>query len=155
MSSLAIPVTIAPAKSGDCFFQESGISKVREHRLYFFQKLDGSFRGPFYLHDGYDVVELSIQQHAGYIYMLVEDNATDFTFLINLEPAHADDLKDGKRLRYGYCYWLRPDNDHVEGPFFLSPDTDVQLLARQLRSGHLLKAAAQQNFNPYKFQHSA
>jgi hypothetical protein len=154
MKNIAIPATIAPAMKPEMF---DATETPRSNVMYFFYKSTGdkSFHGPFYMHDGFDIVELDCQLRDGMIYTLAQGMEEGFTFLLNLRPAHADDLKDGKNLRRGYLYYIREEVDFVDGPFALTSNTDIELLAMNLRANKIFVPAKEQTFTPYSAQHSA
>jgi len=154
MNTITIPCFLARAGYNDVF-EAWGVPK--NHIVYFFHKPDlNTYHGPFCMNEYYDVASLKVQLGCGMLYLIstIEDG---FSFLMTLREAQLDDLRDGRYLRNGYTYYVMEDDgeEHLEGPFYLNPNTNKDILEDQLNAKALYIVAEKQDFTPYDVQHSA
>jgi len=153
MKTITIPAVIIPCRITDVF-ETWGAPKA--NTVYFFyKKAFNEFHGPFCLHPYYEMEGLKVQFGQGMLYR-ISTKEPGYQFEMQLRQAHLDDLRDGIYLRHNYTYYLLEDPETVTGPFFLSPETDKELLARQLNERIIYVVADKQSFTPFgDVQHSA
>lgn len=160
MTTVSIPAVLSRSYFDDVFVPVYSNGLITERILktntvYFYRNLeDNTFHGPCCFHSESVFEEIKLFLCLGMIYMISIKEA-GFSFSLDLREAELDDLRDGRFLRYGYPYYVRENEETLDGPFVLNRNTDKELLDRQLASQSIYVVAEKQSFTPLKIQHSA
>ena len=149
---IQIPAVIRPAEKAELF----GANDVPFKNAVFFSKKNDEtcFYGPYHVLKDLNQDNFIHRYIFRELYVIATEG-TGFCFLMNLRIADRDDLIDHIKLRINYTYYVRDQEDSIDGPYFLNSETDLHEIAELLTKKAIYVVAEKQSFTPFSLEKSA
>lgn len=149
---IQIPAVIRPAERVELF----GDNDVPLKNAVFFSKKNDEtcFYGPYHVLQGVNQSNFINRYIFRELFIIVTEGE-GFCFLMNLRVAEAQDLIEGKKLRVNYLYYIKESEDSIDGPYFLTYESDLQGIATLLEQKAIYVVAEKQTFQPFSMEKSA
>jgi hypothetical protein len=151
MATLKIVATLVPAQKQD-LFNDGG--ELRESATVFVKSSTGRWGGPHYL-EYHFLDEIVTLMHQDFYYVIKQPAAPvhpiEFTFKLILRPAVGDDFKWRESFpRWDRVYYLLIDNDTIQGPLYLFPNSRQDIFKEQYKNKQIYVPNELQSFEPYR-----
>ena len=152
MNYIQIPAVIRPALSSELF----GANDTPYRNALFFSKKNDEtlFYGPYHVTECVNQSRFIHRYIFRELYVIVTEGE-GFSFLMNLRVADKDDMLDGIYLRVNYLYYVKESEDVIDGPYFLTNETDPYGIAALINKNQIYVVAEKQSFTPFSLEKSA